>query len=107
MKWTDSSQTELWELPEVEEEIAWIDLGLFVKTEFVVSDLPPKKKSLVLDHFISKFFQTFKVRKNTTNLTVSSRKIEKKKTLFWGMSHFNAKTREEKYKTTEQYLSWT
>lgn len=83
MKWPDSSQTELQELPE-EEEIAWIDLLLFVKIEFAVSDLP-KKKALGLDLFISKFFQTFKEEKNTTNLIVSFRKIEKEKTLFSGM----------------------
>lgn len=58
MKWPDSSETEPQELPE-EEEIAWIDLILFVKIEFAVSDLP-KKKALGLDHFISKFLQTFK-----------------------------------------------
>lgn len=84
MKWPDSSETEPQELPE-EEEIAWIDLILFVKIEFAVSDLP-KKKALGLDHFISKFLQTFKGgKKNPTNFIVSFRKIEKEKTLFWGM----------------------
>ena len=83
MKWPDSSQTELQEFPE-EEEILWIDLVLFVKIEFAILDLP-KKKALGLDHFTSKFFQTFKEEKNTTNLIVSFRKIEKEKTLFWGM----------------------
>lgn len=61
MKWPDSSQTELQEFPE-EEEILWIDMVLFVKIEFAILDLP-KKKALGLDHFISKFFQTFKEEK--------------------------------------------
>lgn len=78
MKWPDSSQTELQEFPE-EEEILWIDLVLFVKIEFAILDLP-KKKALGLDHFISKFFQTFKEEKKIPPILLSlSEKLKRRK----------------------------